>query len=345
MKEKYRVLVIDDAAFMVKAITELLESDSKIEVVGSARNGLEGLEKVKALQPDVITLDMDMPVMDGIKAIRHIMIESPVPVVVLSSLFKDGQITFEALRLGVVDFLPKPSGAISKNIHQAKNQIIDRVKIAVAVNLANIHRVHLKTLDQDKVLAERYAFHSLDYLLAIGTTLGGPSTIVRLFSKLPPQLPTSALVVQEIDPQIMPAFVKKFNQYVAWRIEVATDGLLLEQGVCYLASTQQTVSVDLHATGKPCLKVKSQSERPLDNLFSSAAKVFQHNTIGVLLTGIGDDGSQGFAQIKQRSGMTIAQSTDTCVYPNLTQSVIERGVVDFVVDESHLVSQINRLMS
>ncbi|MCI5209776.1 MAG: response regulator, partial [Candidatus Electrothrix sp. ATG2] len=112
MNKKLKVLVVDDATFMTKAISDLLESDSDIEVAGVANNGLEGLEKIKELQPDVITLDIDMPVMDGLQAVRHIMIESPVPIVVLSSLFSDGSITFEALRLGVVDFVAKPSGAI-----------------------------------------------------------------------------------------------------------------------------------------------------------------------------------------------------------------------------------------
>jgi chemotaxis response regulator CheB len=139
--EKIKVLVVDDAAFMVKAVSELLESDPDIKIVGFARNGQEGLEKIKTLHPDVITLDIDMPVMDGVTAIRHIMIESPVPIVVLSSLFSDGAITFEALRLGVVDFLPKPSGAISRDIHRAKQQLIDRVKLAAVVNMQNVRRV------------------------------------------------------------------------------------------------------------------------------------------------------------------------------------------------------------
>jgi len=133
MDEKIKVLIVDDAAFMVKAIKEIMEADSRIEVVGSARNGQEGLEMIKSLKPDVITLDVDMPVMDGIRAVRHIMIECPVPIVMLSSLSAHGEITFEALRLGVVDFLPKPSGAISKDIHRSRNEIIDRVKIAASV--------------------------------------------------------------------------------------------------------------------------------------------------------------------------------------------------------------------
>jgi two-component system, chemotaxis family, protein-glutamate methylesterase/glutaminase len=170
--EKIKVLVVDDAAFMVKAVSELLESDPDIEILGSAKNGQDGLQKIKTLHPDVVTLDIDMPVMDGVTAIRHIMIEAPVPIVVLSSLFSDGAITFEALRLGVVDFLPKPSGAISRDIHRAKQQLIDRVKLASVVNMQNIRRVKLSQWDSREGLAERYGFQPLDYLLAIGTTLG-----------------------------------------------------------------------------------------------------------------------------------------------------------------------------
>jgi two-component system chemotaxis response regulator CheB len=156
MEEKLKVLVVDDASFMIKAVSEFLESDPGIEVVGSAKNGLEGIEKIKELHPDVITLDIDMPVMDGISAMRHIMIESPVPVVVLSSLSGDGSITFEALRLGVVDFVPKPSGAISADINSSKQQIIDRLKIAHSVNFENIRRVKLSNWDVKEISADRY---------------------------------------------------------------------------------------------------------------------------------------------------------------------------------------------
>ncbi|MFI3221209.1 MAG: response regulator, partial [Methylococcales bacterium] len=146
--KKIKVLVVDDADFMIKAVSEILNSDDDIEVVGSAKNGLQALEKIKELAPDVITLDVDMPIMDGLRTVRHIMLECPVPIVMLSSLFSNGAITFEALRLGVVDFLPKPSGAISQNIHTAKQQIIDRIKNAVSVNIHNIHRVRVNPINE-----------------------------------------------------------------------------------------------------------------------------------------------------------------------------------------------------
>lgn len=340
MEEKIKVLIVDDAAFMVKAVSEILESDPDMEVVGSAKNGLEGLEKIKELHPDVITLDIDMPIMDGIKAIRHIMIESPVPVVVLSSLFADGSITFEALRLGVVDFVPKPSGSISQDISTAKQKIIDRIKLATSVNMENIRRVRLSKWDVKERLADRYGFKPLDYVLAMGTTLTGPNTFIRLFSSLSPNIPATAIVVQEISPKILSSFVKKFDEHVPWKIEMAQNGAVLEQGTCYICSNENSLSIETDQRGSACMKVGGGVERPLDLLFSSAADIFKQNTVGVLLTGIGDDGAEGFNKIRERSGITIAQSTDTCVYPNLTQNVIERGIVDIMADENDLVREI-----
>jgi two-component system chemotaxis response regulator CheB len=343
--EKIKVLVVDDASFMIKAITEILNSDFGIEVVGSAKNGLLALEKIKELTPDVITLDVDMPIMDGIKAIRHIMLECPVPVVMLSSLFNNGAISFEALRLGVVDFLPKPSGAISQDIHVAKQQIIDRIKMAVSVNLRNIHRVRINPANNLNNTKDYYGFQGLDYLLLIGTTLGGPNTSIRIFSELSPRLSTAAIVVQEISPKILPAFVKEFDKYATWNIREVTDGAVLEPGVCYVASNEYSLTIGINDSEEAFLQIGEHVDKPLNKLFSSAAGVFGRHAIGVLLAGIGNDGADGFADIKEKRGMTIAQKTDTCVYPNLAQCAIERGLVDIVAEETRLVSEIEALIN
>jgi two-component system chemotaxis response regulator CheB len=343
--EKIKVLVVDDATFMVKAVSDILNSDPMVEVIGTAKNGLEGLAKVKELRPDVITLDMDMPVMDGIRAIRHIMIEAPVPIVVLSSLYNDGSITFEALRLGVVDFVPKPSGAVSRDIHSASRKIIDRIKIATAVNIANIRRVRLPKLDIKESLRERYGFQHLDYVIAIGTTLSGPNSFIRLLSNLSPQLPATTVIVMDIATQILDSFVRRFDEHTHWKIEIARDGRVMEQGSCYIASNENSVTIDINTDGEPILRVSAASEQPLDRLFASAAEVFKQNTIGILLTGIGRDGAVGFAKIKEKAGTTIAQSTATCVYPNLTQYAVEQGTVDHLVEESELVNQIESIMA
>lgn len=342
--DKIKVLIVDDASFMVKAVREILETDDEIEVVGTARNGRDALDKIKELNPDVITLDVDMPVMDGIRAIRHIMIECPVPIVMLSSLFSHGDITFEALRLGVVDFLPKPSGAISRDIHTQGQQIVDRVKIAAAERIANVHRVKLRKIDSEQEL-EKYRYRALDHLITVGTTLGGPNTIIRLMSQLNPDMPASVVVIQEIASNILPAFVKQFNEYTPWRVEVAEAGKVLEPGVCYISSYEEPLVVRVNEDEEPSLQSAVGEAKPLDALFTSAADLFEQNTVGVLLTGVGDDGEKGFSHIKSKHGVTIAQNTETCVYPNLTQCAIESGVVDVVVDDDQIWTEIENTIN
>jgi two-component system chemotaxis response regulator CheB len=342
---KIKVVIVDDAAFMRRAVADILQSDSNIEVLETAKDGLDGLEKIKKYSPDVITLDIDMPKMDGLTTIRHIMIESPVPIVVLSSLSHDGAITFEALRLGVVDFVPKPSGAISADIDQSRNRIVDRVKMASSVNMTNIRRVRFTNESLS------YGSHSvsrsdtLKYLLGIGTTLSGPNTIVRLVNHLPSDLPTAIVVVQEISPKILPSFVKRFDEHVAWKIEAFEDGKEIEPGVCYIASYDEPAVIGLNDAGRACLKLEKNNQMPLTGLFYSAANVFHQNAIGVLLSGIGEDGADGLVKIKEFQGITMAQTTDTCVYPNLSDHAIKIGAVDVVLGETDLPSAIQSIMT
>lgn len=344
MNSKVSVLIVDDAGFMVKALTDLLKSDDDIEVLGSARDGRDALEKIRELKPDVVTLDVDMPIMDGIHAVRHIMIESPVPVVMLSSLFEHGDITFEALRLGVVDFLPKPSGAVSRDIEDVRQDIIERVKIAAAQRIENVRRVRLKQWEVSDAIADRYRYQSLDYMIAVGTTLGGPNTVIKLMSNLPPDLPASVVVIQELAVSILPAFVEKFNTYTPWRVELAKDNQIIEQGVCYISSYKEPFTVGLDAANNAVLKQGGKNNaNSIDRLFTTIAGIFEDHTIGVLLNGVGEDGHTGLAEIKQKGGHTIAQSVETCVYPNLTECAIERGVVDYILDTDQLSTKIQQL--
>ena len=339
-----KALIVDDALFMRKAIAEILETDSRLQVVGTARDGLDGLEKIKELKPDVITLDIDMPRMDGLAAIRHIMIESPVPVVVLSSLFSDGAVTFEALRLGVVDFVPKPSGAISDDMEKSRRQIIDRVKIASSVNFENIRRVRL----QPTILKQSPASAQVrlpDYIITLGTSLSGPNTVIRLLTRLSSHLNAAVVVVQEIAPAILPAFIQKFNEHVPWNIQQAENRRVLEPGVCYISSNEYALRIDRDENDRPCMLLGDAVEEPLNLLFDSAAGVFESHAIGVMLTGVGDDGAEGFGQIKEKGGVTIAQDMQCCVYPNLTQNAIEMGTVTTVADERQLPGVIENSIS
>jgi two-component system, chemotaxis family, protein-glutamate methylesterase/glutaminase len=263
------------------------------------------------------------------------MIESPVPVVVLSSLFSDGAVTFEALRLGVVDFVPKPSGAISEDMEKSRRQIIDRVKIASSVNFENIRRVRLQPglVKQNPVAGD---VRPPDYLITLGTSLSGPNTVIRLLTRLSSNLNAAVVVVQEIAPPILPAFIKKFNEHVPWNIQMAKNKQALEPGVCYICSNEYALRIDRDENDHPCILLGDATEEPLNLLFDSAAEIFGSHAIGVMLTGVGDDGAEGFGRIKEKGGITIAQDMQCCVYPNLTQNAIEMGTVTTVADERRL---------
>ncbi len=340
---KIKVLIVDDASFMRKAILGMLAGDEQIEVVGTACNGQDGLEKIRQLKPDVVTLDIDMPIMDGITSIRHIMIKSPVPVVVLSSMFSDGVITFDALRLGVVDFIPKPSGAVSTDIDRSQQHLIDRIKMASEVNLANIRRVRLPQLEQNR--PPDHGCLPLDYLVAVGTTLSGPNTIIRLLASLPPALPAAVVIVVEMSAKVLSAFVDRFNMLVPWEVVVAKDGMELKSGHCYISSCQESIRIRELADGTVCLRKVENSSEPLNQLFMSAADVFQQNTIGILLTGIGTDGADGFSHILSHAGVTMAQDSKSCVFPNLTDNAIKRGTVSNILNESELPQAIISIMA
>jgi two-component system, chemotaxis family, protein-glutamate methylesterase/glutaminase len=345
MLKKISVLVVDDSTFMRRAISDILKTDPDIEISGTAKNGLEALKMTKILNPDVIIMDIDMPVMDGLTSLRHMMIESPKPTVVLSSMFSDGAVTFEALRLGVVDFVPKPSGAISDDIDTAKQNLLDRIKLAKSVNMSNVRRVRISRWKQEESIVDLYRFRSLDYILAIGTTLSGPNTVMRLLSGLSPKIPASVVVVQEISPKILPSFVRHFDEHVPWKVEVARQDTVLEQGTCYISSTKEKPSIKSNSEGSAIIAFSESQSRPLDLLFSSASEVFQQNTIGVLLTGIGNDGAKGMANIRKVSGVTLAQEAQTCVYPNLTDHAVKCGVIDIVLNEAKLCRTIETIIT
>ena len=217
--------------------------------------------------------------------------------------------------------------------------------MAATVNMENIRRVRLAKWDPSDDLHTRFGFHPLEYLIAIGTTLSGPNTVIRLISQLPIDLPAALVVVQEVAPTILPAFAKSFDEHVPWSVKPALDGELLHQGVCYICSNNSNLKIDANAQGQPYLRVEEKAKRPLDALFASAATIFQQNTIGVLLTGIGDDGAEGLSAIRKASGVALAQAAKTCVYPNLIENALMYGSIDRVIDENALPEALFSIMA
>ncbi|PID76757.1 MAG: hypothetical protein CSB24_04860 [Deltaproteobacteria bacterium] len=332
MEDKIRVLVVDDAGVMRRAVSDILNSDPMIEVVGDAKNGLLGLEKAKELKPDVITLDMDMPVMNGISTTRHVMIKCQIPIVVLSSLFTDGAVTFEALRLGVVDFVPKPSGAVSRDLNEGRERIIERVKMAASVNVDNIRRAKLPIFAADEAGAAGGGA-APEALVLMGTNLCGPNTVIRTMAHMMRMPQTSIIVIQSISNKILPSFVEEFDKFVSWRIKALQEDTIIEPGVCYIGSNENSLVLDHIGDEKYAVMVGEAVDKPIDMLYNSAAESFDGFIAGVLLGGIGDDGAMGLANIREYGGVTMAHDNHYCVFPNLTENAIQQQVVDRVVND------------
>ena len=329
-----RVVIVDDAEFMRKELTRILEEDTHIEVVGYGKTGQEGIETVKALKPDVVTLDIDMPEMDGITALKHIMIECPTPVVVVSALTHQGDVTFESLRLGVVDFIPKPSGSVSRDIESQKEELIHRIKIASSVDVEKIRRVKIQEIpgnphiDLVPWMKKR--------IVAVGTSLGGPNHIIRLVHHLPRDFKTPILISQDISPMILTSFVEKFNTVSPIKVVVATDKMILRQSTVYVNSLANDIGIheDIFEDAF-YISLQPTGGKPIDAMMMSAAETFESGTIGILLAGVNQDGVRGIEEVYQKGGTTLIQNYETHFLPDSNRDVLERGLITHMIDDFH----------
>ncbi len=285
-----KTLIVDDAAFMRKTVQRVLGGSDLIEVVGTASNGLECLDKIDEQRPDVITLDIDMPVMNGISAVKNIMIRHQIPIVIISSLVQDGYFAFEALRLGVMDFVPKPSkvGA-GMDFDREEELIRQRVLIAATMRVNRIRRVRCRRLPAPGASAP---LDRPSGITVIGTTLAGPNNIMHLVSALPFNFSGAIIAIQEIHPRILAPFCSCFNQISPVEVVPVTSATPLLPGKVYIGSTFSALSVE-NTSGSLEIRVTQNGRFPIDRLFASAARHFGERTCGVLLTGTGTDGTQG----------------------------------------------------
>jgi two-component system chemotaxis response regulator CheB len=334
-----KTLIVDDAHFMRKTVQRILSHSDLIEIVGTASNGVECLNKVAEQRPDVITLDIDMPVMNGISAVKNIMVRYQIPIVVISSLIQDGYFAFEALRLGVMDFVPKPSKVGAMGGDDQEELIRKRVLTAAGMEVHRMRRVRCR---HRPVPCEHNLHAFPDSVVVMGTTLAGPNTIMHLVTTLPANFRSVVIALQEIHPQILAPFCSYFNQISPLEVVPVTSSSPLMPGRVYIGSTFAGLSLESSDAGPAGLEVRAtpNGKFPINKLFSSAAHHFGHRTCGVLLTGIGTDGADGMEKIKAKGGLTIAQEKSYCPYPNLVENAIERGIVDVVLSTRGIVDRL-----
>ncbi len=350
-----RVLVVDDSAFMRKILTELLQSDPQITVVGTARDGQDGVEKTLELHPDVTTLDIEMPKLDGYGALREIMARRPTPVVMVSSHTSEGaEATIRALALGAVDFVAKPSGSISLNMHVTRDELVAKVKAAAGAT-PRYRRVtaELPPVRREvKAVAAAMAMPSTAEstaiprkLVLIGCSTGGPGALHHIIPKLPADLQAAVLVVQHMPPGFTRSLAQRLDELSPIRVKEAEAGDRLQNGRVLIAPGGYHMTVDADGRIRLNQDPPMHGVRPaVDKTFESVVPIWQDRMIGVILTGMGYDGGKGMVSLKKVGGRTIAEDASTCVVYGMPKVAVELGAADQVLPVQDIADAIARLV-
>ncbi len=352
-REKIRVLVVDDSAFMRKAIKGMLDKDPDITVIDVARDGKEAVRKVAELKPDVVTMDVEMPVMDGITALKQIMAETPTPVIMLSSLTVEGaKATLDAFELGALDFIPKNLDDLSFNIFKVQVMITDKIKAVAKTKVTAA--VHKKTatkivdrrigIKSDSQTVGNHIAHRIA-LVAIGASTGGPRAVQEVVEALPEGLPVAFIVVQHMPRNFTEPYAERLNHFSHLSVKHAEDGDIIKAGVVYVAPGGYQMRVVKKNALETRLVVEAGPAdaiyRPsVDISFKSVAESLPGRAIGVILTGMGNDGMQGMKAIKATGGKTLAQDEESCVVYGMPKAVIDEKIQDKIVSLDNMAGEI-----
>ncbi len=337
---KIRVLVADDSLVARELIAKVLGRDPQIEVVGKAKNGKETVELVSLLKPDLITMDLRMPVMDGFGAIEQIMAWNPTPILVVTatSFQRKREIVFDALSMGALDIVEKPS--LGEDLSGVGDLLIQKVKMLAQIPVVT----HLRG-KRKKPLRLEESVEGAFKLVAIGASTGGPRALRQILSLLPADLPAGIVIVQHITKGFVPGLVEWLNKGCKIRVKEAIEGEKVAPGLALISPEGQHLEV----MGKRRIRLSEdppvEGHRPsADLLLSSVAQVYGPDAIGVLLTGMGSDGARGMKLIKDLGGQTIAQDEGSCVVFGMPKAAIEMGGVDKVVPLDSIAREIIRML-
>jgi len=335
MSERIRVLVVDDSALMRKLIPTILERDPSIEVVGTAMDGAFALKKIEELHPDVLTLDLEMPRMDGLEALRLIMRRAPMPVIVFSTHSKEGAYsTFKALALGAIDFVAKPKDAAAGHLDAVAVQLIEKIKVAKRASGRKVRASVEVETEPARKKASRTTMPP-NRVVAIGISTGGPVALQYVLSQIPGEFSATILIVQHMPEGFTEMFAKRLDECCALDVQEARSGDLLLAGRVLICPGNRHMMVRRMPRGDMAVLSDGppvNGHRPsADVLFHSVAQEFGLIALGVLMTGMGDDGSEGLGAIKAAGGMTVAQSEDTCVVSGMPRAAILKGHANKIV--------------
>lgn len=352
-----KVLVVDDSAFMRKMLSEIINSDPDLHVVGTARNGQDALQKIKEMDPDVVTMDIEMPEMNGLKALENIMQTNPLPIIMLSSLTKVGaEQTLQALQYGAVDFIAKPSGQISLDIDKLTDEIIRKIKIAAGTKkkLEKFNIINSITLPFNRPAIEKgpVSLKQLNKLIVIGTSTGGPKALNQVIPKFPSNLDAGILIVQHMPAGFTKSLAERLNSISNVRVKEAEDGETIHPGCAYIAPGDYHLKVLSHKNANAQnLVVKLDQTSPrgghrpsVDEMLISVAEQFWGQIVAVIMTGMGNDGTQGLQYIKAKGGKVIAEHQSSCVVYGMPKSAIESGNVNKIAPLNEITEEVLKML-
>ena len=344
-----KVLVVDDSGFFRRRVSEILSADPNIQVVGTATNGREAIDQALALKPDVITMDYEMPMMDGITAVRNIMQRCPTPVLMFSSLTHEGaRVTLDALDAGAVDFLPKNFEDISRNPEKVKQMLCEKVHTIARSNrrtapvaapaplsapahtpsaLARPATAAPSSSAPAPAAVKRKSYR----LVAIGTSTGGPVALQRVLTQLPANFPAPIVLIQHMPAAFTKAFAERLDKLCRISVKEAEDGDLLRPGLALLAPGGKQMMVDQRGMVKILPGDERLNYKPcVDITFGSAAKSFADKVLAVVLTGMGADGREGARLLKQGGSQVWAQDEASCVIYGMPMAIVKANLADAV---------------
>ncbi len=323
-----RVLVVDDSAYNRVSITKMLESHPEIRVIDTASTGEDAIHKVVKLKPDVVTLDLEMEPMDGFAVLRWINLNFPTPVVIVSSKSSDKNI-FKALEMGAIDFVAKPTGKASPLLQQMEGELILKV-----INASKANILKKEEPEEKKPIIVEQALKKNYEAIVIGASTGGPPAIQKIFSSLP-KLPIPVIVAQHMPPIFTALFAERLCKIAPMEFKEAEQKEEIKPGKVYIAPGGKHTALE-EMGGKIYIKLIEKKEDELycpsvNILFESAANIFKEKLLGILLTGMGDDGAEGMLKIKETGGFTIAESQDTAIIFGMPQEAIRLQAVGKVL--------------
>lgn len=343
-QRKIRVLIVDDSALMRIKLSGLINSDPECEVIATARNGEEAVKSVAILRPDVITLDLELPKMDGMSALKYIMSEWPTPIVIVTGFTRfGGEETLKCLEYGAVDLVIKPDATTFINFDSKKDELLQKIKIASRVKLSLLR----PTLTQRPPAGKKAEAVLADKIVVIASSTGGPKALMQIMPKLEPNLRAGVVIVQHMPVGFTRSMAERLNLESRIRVREAQENdlarqgeVLIAQGGCHLVLERKD---EKSAKVKLLMKLKENELCPsADITMKSIATLYGKNCLGVILTGMGSDGVEGLRAIKQAGGCTIAEDESTCIVYGMPKVAVEQGVADKVVPLPEIANEITK---